>query len=74
MIGLTKKALRKAIGNKRLTQKQLVTMYSISYVDEDINSSPILTPIDFLSFHTFHVIPDLTEEVDPKFDFTKTLE
>ena len=27
--------------------------------------------MDFLSFHTLHVIRDLTEEIDPEFDFTK---
>ena len=81
LIGLTKRALRKTIGNKRLTQGQLVTILAevevvinsrpLVYVDEDINLSPTLTPMDFLSFHTLHVIPDLTEEIDPEFDFTK---
>ena len=27
--------------------------------------------MDFLSTHTLHVVPDLTEEIDPEFDFTK---
>ena len=81
LIGLTKRALRKTIGNTHLMQRQLVTTLTkveavtnsrpLVYVDEDINSSPILTPLDFLSLHTFHVIPDLIEKVDPEVDFTK---
>ena len=59
LVGLTKRILRKTIGNKHLTQGQLVTILSevetvinngpLVYVDEDINSSPTLTPMDLLS-------------------------
>ena len=27
--------------------------------------------MDFLSLHNSHVVPDLTEEIDPEFDFQK---
>ena len=69
LVGLTKKALRKTIVNRSLTEKQLVTVvteveavinsHPLVYVDADINSSITLTPSDFLSFHSRHVIPDL---------------
>ena len=81
LIDLTKRSLRKTIGNKRLSQRQLVTILAeveavinsrpLVYIDDDINSSHAITPIDFLSLHNSHVVPDLTEEIDPEFDFSK---
>lgn len=60
LIGLTKRALRKTIGTKCLTQRQLVTVLTeveavintrpLVYVDDDINSSVILTPMHFPTF------------------------
>ena len=62
LVGITKRALRKTLGNQRLTEKQLSTVLAeveaivnsrpLVYVDEDINSSMVLTPTDFLSLHT----------------------
>ena len=68
LVGLTKRALRKAIGKACLTEKQLVTILTeveavvnsrpLVYVDDDINSNHVLTPGDFLSMNPNHVIPD----------------
>ena len=78
LIGLTKRALKKTIGKKCLTERQLTTILTetgavfnsrpLVYVDNDLDSSSALTPLDFLSLH---VIPDLTEETDPEFDFAR---
>ena len=81
LVGLTKRALRKTIGTKCLSQRQLATVLTeaeavlnsrpLVYVEDDINSSVALTPMDFLSLHSQHVIPDLTDETDPEVSFTK---
>jgi len=81
LVGLTKRALRKTIGLKCLTERQLVTILTkveaivntrlLIYIDDDINSSAALTPMYFLSLHSSHVIPDLTEDSDPEYDVTK---
>ena len=81
LIGLTKRALKKTIGKKCLTERQLATILTeaeavlnsrpLVYVDDDINSNSALTPQDFLSLYSLHVIPNLTEEADPEFDFTR---
>ena len=54
LIGLTKRALKKTIGKKCLTERQLVTILTeaeavlnsrpLIYVDDNINSSSALTP------------------------------
>ena len=81
LVGLTKRALKKTIGKKCLTERQLTTILTeteavlnsrpLVYVDNDLDSSSALTPLDFLSLHSLHVIPDLTEETDPEFDFAR---
>jgi len=58
LVGLSKRSLRKTLGSQCLTEKLLVTylteiegvVYSRSlvYVDDDITSSMILTPSNFL--------------------------
>ncbi len=58
MVGVTKSALRKAIGRKFLNRDQLQTLLCeaeavvnsrpLTYVSEDIGSSAVLRPIDFL--------------------------
>jgi len=78
LVGLTKRALRKTIGTQSLTHRQLSTVLTeveavinsrpLVYVDDDINSNITLTPFHFLSLHSNHVIPDLTEDIDPEFD------
>ena len=40
------------------------------YIEDDIDSSITLTPMNFLS-HSLHVIPDLSNESDPEVSFTK---
>ena len=67
-----------------MTKKQLVTVLAeteavvnshlLVYVDDDINSSIILTPADFLSFHTHHVFPNLMNDPDPEFEMEKRTE
>lgn len=78
LIGLTKRALQKTIGNRCLTQRQLVTVlteveaiintHPLVYIDDDINSNVILTPMNFLSLQSSRVIPDLLEDNDPEYD------
>ena len=68
LVGLTKRALRKAVGKTCLTENQLITILTeieavvnsrpLVYVDDDINSIHVLTPSDFLSMNPNHVIPD----------------
>ena len=79
LVGITKRALRKTLGNQRLTEKQLSTVLTeieaivnsrpLVYVDEDINSSMVLTPTDFLSLHSQHIIPDMVGDADPDPDY-----
>ena len=82
LMGLTKRALRKILGSQCLTEKQLVTILTeteavvnsrplVYYVDEDINCSVILTPSNFLSFHSQHIFPNVLDDPDPEFEVTK---
>jgi len=81
LVGLTKRALRKTIGSKLLTQRRLVTVLTeveavinscpLVYIDDDINSSVTLSPTDFLLLHSNNVIPDLVEKSDREFDVTR---
>ena len=41
------------------------------YVDEDINSSMVLTPSDFLSLHSQHIILDIVDDSDSDYDAKK---
>ena len=80
LVGLTKRVLRKTIVNWYLTQKQLVTVLTeveavinsrpLVYIDVDINSSMMLTPLDFLSFHSQHINPDLVDKCNPDFNIS----
>ena len=80
-MGLTKRALRKILGSQFLTEKQLVTILTeavvnsrpLVYVDDDINSSMILTvtPSNFLSFHSQHIFPNVLDDPDPEFEVAK---
>ena len=81
LVGLTKRVLRKTIGTRCLTQRQLATVLTeveavintrpLVYVDDDINSSVILTPMNLLYLYSSHVIPDLTEDNDTEHDILK---
>ena len=51
----------------------VVNSHLLVYVGDDINSNLVLTPSDFLSLHSHHVIPDITGEDDPEFDIRKKL-
>ena len=61
-----------------MTEKQLtiilveteavVNSRPLVYVDEDINSSMVLTPLDFLSLHCKHIIPDIVDNSDSDYD------
>ena len=41
------------------------------YINEDINSSMVLTPSDFLSLHSQHNIPDIVDDSDSDYDAEK---
>lgn len=83
LVGLTKRALCKTIGLRNLTEKQLITVLTeveavvnsrlLVYVDNDINSSFLISPMSFLSLTRNHFILDFTcsDHVDPEF---KTIE
>ena len=72
LVGLTKRALKKTIGTKCFTQRQLTTILTkveavinsqpLVYDKDNINSSVTLSPMDFLSLHSLHVTPDLANE------------
>ena len=74
LVGVTKRALRKVIGSRCLSEKQLVTVLTeaetvvnsrpLIYVDDDINSSFIITPLSFLSQSHQHFIPDFKIDSD----------
>ena len=81
-MGLTKRALRKTLGSQCLTEKQLITVLTeaeavinsrpLVYVDDDINSSIIVTPADFVSFHRGQVFPNVVDDPDPDPEFEVT--
>ena len=66
LVGITKRALRKTLGNNCLTEKQLETVIvevetvvntrPLVYVDDDINSSTMMTPSHFLSLHSYSIV------------------
>ena len=67
LIRITKRAHRKTIGGKCLTESQLntilieveaiVNLPPLVYVDDDIKSSHVLTPSDFVLANTNNIIP-----------------
>ena len=67
LVGLTKQALRKTIGKKCLTEKQLSTVLTeveaivnsqpSVYMGNDIKSSHVFTPSDFLLINPNNIIP-----------------
>ena len=81
IVRLTKRALRKTIGNQCLTEKQLVTILAevesvvnsrpLVYIDNDINSSIVITPSSFLSLSHRHFVPDYMTETDTDFQVTQ---
>ena len=82
LVGLIKRAIRKILGSQCLTEKQLVTIlaeteavvnsWPLVYVDDDTNSSMMITPTDFLSFRRHHVFPNVGDDnPDPEFEITK---
>ena len=82
LVGLTKRAIRKTLGSQCLTEKQLVTILAeteavvnsrpLAYIDDNINSSMIITLTDFLSFRRHHVLPNVGDDnLDPEFEIAK---
>lgn len=83
LVGITKRALRKALGDNCLTEKQLETVVievetvvntrPLVYVDDDINSSIVITPSHFLSLHSQSILPDFTGDFDsdPNYEVEK---
>ena len=81
LVGLTKRALRKTIGMRSLTERQLSTILTeveavvnsrpLVYVDSDINSSFPISPLNFLSLNHNHFVLDfacLEEEMEFNID------
>ena len=75
LVGITKRVLRKILGVSCLTLSQLTTILTevemvvnsrpLVYVGDDINSSHVLVPNDFLSMNSNNVIYDhCSEEKD----------
>ena len=83
LVGLSKRALRKTIGNGCLTESQLVTVLTeieaminsrpLVYLDDDVNSYSVITPASFLSLTNRHMIPDYSPDVDPEFEVTQNI-
>ena len=85
LVGLTKRALRKTIGLRSLTEKQLITVLMeaeavvnsrpLVYVDSDINSSFLISPMNFLSLNRNHFMFDFTcsDHEDPEFKTTENI-
>ncbi|XP_065899351.1 uncharacterized protein [Dysidea avara] len=81
LVGITKKALRKVIGSRHLSEKQLVTVLAevetvvnsrpLSYVDDDINSSFVITLLSFLTQSHQHFVPDYSTDTDTLFKMTE---
>jgi len=81
-VGLTKPILWKIVSIQSFTQKQYSTVLTeveavinsrpLVYVYEDINSNIALTPSHF-PLNSNHVIPDLTEDIDPEFEVTEII-
>ena len=81
LVGITKRALRKTLGDNCLTEKQLETVIievetvvnkrPLVYVNDDINSSTVITPSHFLSLHSQSVVPDFTGDSDPNYEMEK---
>ena len=79
-MGLTKRALHKTIGNRCLTEKQLVTV--LAEVESVVNSRPLvymdddtllITPLNFLSLSRQHFVPDYITETDTDFQATQKI-
>jgi len=79
----TERVLHKTIGNKSLTEKQLVTVLTeieailnacpLVYVDRSVNSHSVVIPASFLSLSTRHILPDYNSDVDSEFVVTKRI-
>ena len=80
MVGLVKRNLRKTVGNRHLTNVQLVTVLTeveavvnsrpLIYVGEDVGSKDVITPADFLSLKSnlgFPAFFDIEDHLDPEF-------
>ena len=84
LVGLTKRALRKTIGIRSLTERQLNTILTeveavvnsrpLVYVDSDINSNFPISPLNFLSLNHNHFILDFAcSEEEMEFDMNERL-
>ena len=61
LVSLTKRVLRKTIGSRSLTERQLTTVLTkaemvvnsqpLVYVESDINSSFLISPLIFVFYH-----------------------
>ncbi|KXJ24267.1 uncharacterized protein LOC110248629 [Exaiptasia diaphana] len=78
LVGLTKRRLKKSIGNASLTYIELLTLLTeieavlnsrpLTYPYTDINDGPPLTPANFLCGHRLTNLPEaFDDEEDPKY-------
>ncbi|XP_052785982.1 uncharacterized protein LOC128221411 [Mya arenaria] len=83
LVGLVKRALRKSVGRKILTEDQLQTMLKeteaivnsrpLTYIGDDLNSSVTITPRHFLCLNPKTGIPEsdiLSDDPDYKVHYT----
>ena len=76
LVGMTKRAVRKALGRSKANSVELVTLLTeveamlncrpLVYLNDDINSSVAITPAHFLSLNNRTGVPDIIEEYQPK--------
>ena len=51
----------------------VVNSHLLVYIDDDINSSVVITPLNFLSLNPKHSIPDCMDEGDPEYQITQII-
>ena len=73
LVGLVKRSLRKAIGKLCLTiikeSEAIINSRPLVYVDDDINSDLVLTPLHFLSLNPKTGIPNVVSDDEADCDF-----
>ena len=62
---------RKAVSHNFNRNRSSGELRPLVYVDDDINSSMILTPSNVLSFHSQHIFPNVLDDPDPEFEVAK---
>ena len=63
--------IEKQLSTILVEAEAVVNFCPLVYVDEDINSSMVLTPANFLSLHSQHVVPDVFEDAESDPEYTE---